>query len=277
MNLNNTKILFTDLDGTLLNTQKQISEHAKATILTMLDAGHKLVLASGRPLYSILERKEQLGLPDHGVYVTAFNGALLYDCEAHKLLSEQRVPIDTAQALFDLAKKRKLHIQTYMNNTLVSIADDAELAYYTQFVPSEVIISSDVTTLLTEAPFKLLAIDLQEPLTKRLAAFRKEIQESELGTIVDSAFSHDTYLEFYNKNAGKGIGVINLCKLLSIPLENSIAAGDAENDLSMIEAAGVGVCMQNGTSFVKERADYITSYDNDHDGIVEIIEKFILP
>lgn len=277
MNVKNTKILFTDLDGTLLNTNKQISQHTKDSILSMLDAGHKLVLASGRPLYSILERKEQLGLPDHGVYVTAFNGALIYDCEAHNILSEQRVPIPTAQALFDLAKKHKLHIQTYMHDTLVSIADDAELAYYTQFVPSEVIISTEVASLLTEAPFKLLAIDLKEPETKRLAAFRQEIKDSELGNIVDSAFSHDTYLEFYNKNAGKGIGVITLCKLLDIPLANSVAAGDAENDLSMIESAGVGICMQNGTSFVKERADYVTTCDNDHDGIIEIIKTFILP
>lgn len=275
MNKTNTKILFTDLDGTLLNSQKTISLHAKETIIQMLQNGHKLVLASGRPLYSILERKEQLGLPDHGVYITAFNGALLYDCEAQQILSEQRVAIDTAQALFDMAKERNLHIQTYMNDTLISITDDEELAYYTKFVPSEVIIRSDVASLLTEAPFKLLAIDLHEPETKRLAAFRAEIQDSYLGNILDSAFSHDTYLEFYNKNAGKGIGVINLCKLLNIPLENSIAAGDAENDLSMIEAAGVGVCMQNGTSYVKERADYVTVNDNDHDGIVEIIEKFI--
>lgn len=276
MNLQDTKILFTDLDGTLLNSQKTISPNAKSKILQMLDAGHKLVLASGRPLYSILERKEQLELPDYGVYITAFNGALLYDCEAHQILSEQRVPIETAQVLFNLAKEKQLHIQTYKNDTLISIADDEELAYYTQFVPSEVIISSDVSSLLTEAPFKLLAIDLKEPETKRLAAFRTELQNSDLGNILDSAFSHDTYLEFYNKNAGKGIGVINLCKLLHIPLKNSIAAGDAENDLSMIEAAGVGVCMQNGTSLVKERADYVTSYDNDHDGIVEIIETFIM-
>lgn len=276
MDLQDTKILFTDLDGTLLNSQKNISQNARTNILQMLQAGHKLVLASGRPLYSILERKEQLGLPDHGVYITAFNGALLYDCEAHQILSEQRVPIDTTQELFNLAKKQNLHIQTYMNDTLVSIADDEELAYYTQFVPSEVIISADVASLLTEAPFKLLAIDLNEPETKRLAAFRQEIKDSELGNIVDSAFSHDTYLEFYNKNAGKGIGVINLCKLLDIPLANSVAAGDAENDLSMIESAGVGICMQNGTSFVKERADYVTTCDNDHDGIVEIIETFIM-
>ena len=276
MSKNNARILFTDLDGTLLNSQKNISAHAKKTIIQMLQQGHKLVLASGRPLYSILERKAQLGLPNHGVYVTAFNGALLYDCEAQQILSEQRVPIDAAHTLFDMAKERNLHIQTYMNDTLVSIADDEELAYYTKFVPSEVIISTDVASLLTEAPFKLLAIDLKEPETKQLAMFRAEIQASSLNDVLDSAFSHDTYLEFYNKNAGKGIGVINLCKLLDIPLENSIAAGDAENDLSMIEAAGVGVCMQNGTSYVKERADYVTTCDNDHDGIVEIIEKFIL-
>ncbi len=59
-------------------------------------------------------------------------------------------------------------------------------------------------------------------------------------------------------------------------MKNSIAAGDEENDISMIEAAAIGVCMANGNPAVKKLADYVTQNDNNHDGIAEVIQKFIL-
>ena len=67
-----------------------------------------------------------------------------------------------------------------------------------------------------------------------------------------------------------------MADFLGIPVENTIACGDEENDCSMIEAAGLGVVMQNGTDAVKNYADYITTADNDHDGIAEVIDRFIL-
>ena len=82
------KMLFTDLDGTLLNSNKVISEDTMKTIHEMLTRGKKLVLASGRPLHSILERKNTLGIPNHNVYITAFNGSQLYDCEQDKIIEE---------------------------------------------------------------------------------------------------------------------------------------------------------------------------------------------
>ena len=68
----------------------------------------------------------------------------------------------------------------------------------------------------------------------------------------------------------------HLCEYLNIPIENSVAAGDEENDTTMLEVAGVGAAMANGIDITKNAADYITEHDNNHDGISEIIEKFIL-
>ena len=67
----------------------------------------------------------------------------------------------------------------------------------------------------------------------------------------------------------------HLCKHFNIPIENSVAAGDEENDLTMIKEAGIGVAMKNASDKPKAIADYITTNDNDHDGIAEIIYKFI--
>ena len=66
------------------------------------------------------------------------------------------------------------------------------------------------------------------------------------------------------------------CELLQIPLANTVAAGDQENDISMIEAAAVGAAMKNATDAVKASADYITENDCNHSGVAEILRKFIL-
>lgn len=269
------EILFTDLDGTLLNSDKEIGKETRNAIVEMLNRGKKLVLASGRPLHSILERKNALGIPDKNVYITAFNGAQLYDCERHEVLEEYRVPIDIAQQLFDLAYEKNIHIHTFQDKSVISCADDKELTYYTTYVPSDVIISRNLSEVMQEAPFKLLAIDLQESDTKRLAAFKKDVLSSELGKKINSVFSHTTYLEFFRADAGKGNGLIHLCNHLHIPVETAISVGDEENDLSMILAAGLGIAMNNAVPALKEKSSYITENDNDHNAIAEIITKFI--
>lgn len=74
----------------------------------------------------------------------------------------------------------------------------------------------------------------------------------------------------------KGSAVRFLCEYTGIPLCNTIAAGDAENDISMIRAAHIGCAMKNAEEEVKQAADYITENDNNHDGVAEIIHKFVL-
>ena len=284
------KILFTDLDDTLLNSDKNISKHTYSALIKMLSQGNKLVLASGRPVSSILEVKEKLNLPDENVYITAFNGALLYDCKAGKVLSEERVDLKLAQELYDKATAAGFHIHTYdENNNIISNHDDKELAYYRRHICGEAKITDRLADVMEKGPFKLLAISFDildgddkkqvnggDAVSHGLDKFKKDFLVTELGSNFSCVFSHPTYLEFFSSNAGKGKGLIKLCDVLGIPVENSIAAGDAENDLSMIEAAGTGVCMSNGAPMLKEHADYITTNDQNHDGIAEVIERFIL-
>ena len=93
---------------------------------------------------------------------------------------------------------------------------------------------------------------------------------------VDRFFSSNEYLEHVAPGINKGAAVAFLCEYTGIPLCNTVAAGDAENDISMIKAAHVGCAMKNAEENVKKAADYITENDNNHDGVAEIICKFIL-
>jgi len=274
----NTKILFTDLDDTLLNSEKTISERTRNKIMEMLSKGHHFVLASGRAVNSILDVLEVLDIQREDtagkVYMAAYNGAVIYDCTNHSVIEQYDVPIPTAQAIFDMAVKKGIHIQTYTDTHIISCAEDRELAFYKRAIKSPYKVGTDLKKELAHAPFKLLAIDIDD--RSRLEELRREVEASDFGEDITCAFSNAHYLEFYNKRAGKGNALKNLCGAVHVHIKNSVAAGDEENDITMIEAAAVGVCMANGRPVVKECADYITECDNDHDGIVEVIDRFVL-
>ncbi|MDE6914031.1 MAG: HAD hydrolase family protein, partial [Lachnospiraceae bacterium] len=167
-----TKILFTDLDGTLLTTEKKVSESTREKLLTMIRNGNSLVLASGRPVDSILEVLEELNIKEEviqmqsegsaeagGIYATAYNGAVLYDCIRDEVIESYSVPMRAAQKLFDLAKERGLHIQTYADSHVVSIAEDAAIRYYTRVIHMPYVIGEQLEKELTHEPFKVLTID----------------------------------------------------------------------------------------------------------------------
>ena len=107
-----TKILFTDLDGTLLNDQKQISKGNLTAIHKALDCGHKIVISTGRALISARKQAETLGLTMPGCYIIAFNGACIYDIHAKKVIFSQTIPVDYVYALFEEAHRQGIHIQT---------------------------------------------------------------------------------------------------------------------------------------------------------------------
>lgn len=281
-----TKILFTDLDGTLLTTEKKVSESTREKLLTMIRNGNSLVLASGRPVDSILEVLEELNIKEEviqmqsegsaeagGIYATAYNGAVLYDCIRDEVIESYSVPMRAAQKLFDLAKERGLHIQTYADSHVVSVAEDAAIRYYTRVIHMPYVIGEQLEKELTHEPFKVLTIDLDD--REKLECFRREIEASALGEDLACAFSNNYYLEFFNKNAGKGNALIHMCRGLNVLEQNAVAVGDEENDISMIEAAGVGVAMANASPELKKYADYITENDNNKDGIAEVIDKFM--
>ena len=276
-----TKILFTDLDETLLTADKKITEKTRERILKMLLDGNHFVLASGRPINSILDVLKTLDIQKEdiaqegagGIYATAYNGAVLYDCGNNTVIEQYDIPIPTAQTIFDMALERGIHIQTYTDTHIVSCADDKEIAFYTKSVKMAYKVGVELEKELVHAPFKLIAIDLED--RARLEAFRADVESSEIGQDIVCAFSNAQYLEFYNKKAGKGNALVNLCRALHVHVKNSVAAGDEENDISMIEAAAVGVCMANGNPAVKKCADYITKNDNNNDGIAEIIDRFV--
>ena len=270
------KLLCTDLDETLLNSKSQVSPETKAFLDEFLAAGNRLVLCSGRPLMSILEVKQNAGLTQPGIFVSSSNGSRIYDCDSKRTIMKTTIPLSYVSYLQEEAQKLDLHIQTYRENddddAVISPADDEEIRFYRRRVHLPLVVSENLCDALTEAPCKMLAISLHD--FDKLETFRRNIEDWAKDKI-QTIYSSGCYLELFQKSAGKGSSLLYLCNYLGIPVSDSYAAGDADNDISMLEAAGCGIAMKNATDNVKAHADVVTDLDNDQNGLAEMIYKLI--
>lgn len=269
-----SKALFLDLDGTLLNDNREISAGNRQAVQAALAAGHRIVITTGRPLVSAIEQAKALDLMAQDCYLIAFNGGMIYDLGNGKIIAQVTVPLPLVQQVFAEANRRGIHIQTYDDNRILvePRCDDTELAHYCQRIRMTSAVIPDILAFQQE-PVKMLLIDenSQEP----LLSFQTWLREH-LGEQLDSFFSCDQFLEVVPQGMNKGAALLRLASLLGIPQSNTVAVGDAANDLSMIQAARVGVAMCNGTEEVRRAADVVTTRDNNHDGIAEVIETYLL-
>ena len=272
MNLD-TKILFLDIDDTLLNRAKEITPGVKDAISRAVKAGHKVVITTGRPYSASLRYIDALGLDEPGCYAVCDNGGQIRNTYTHEILVNRPLPIEDASHIIRKAREAGIHIHTYGSECVLSPADSDELKYYISRTHMDYHVLPDLEDALTEPPLKVVAIDLRT--REKMDALRSSLAEWMEGR-VDSFYSSNELLEFVKKGISKGGAVHELAALLDVPMSNTIAAGDSENDLSMIVEAAVGCSMANGTEAVKAAADYITERDCDHDGVAEIIEKFLL-
>ena len=187
----NHKILFVDLDATLLSDDKTVSEENRAAIQKMLLAGHDIVLSTGRPVESGRAVARELELTQPGCYMIAFNGAVLYDCAADRVLLKRSLPIEVTQELFERAAKAGIYAQTYNNTEIITTRHTAELEYYRKKTGLSYKLSANVLDLLEEEPQKVLMIDLKN--TGCLARFREKNLEWEKGKCTRDVYKRQTH------------------------------------------------------------------------------------
>ncbi len=271
--MSDSKILFSDLDGTLLNDQKEIEQPTKDTIKEMLAQGHYFAFCTGRPLSSAKNIAAKYNLDEKGCYIVSYNGGVLYDLAEGRILSYASIPLDLVRELFHKAQEAGMYIHTYdQEDTVLTKAMTPELEFYwsrtgqpykTGITPEDI----------TQAPPKAVLINLED--TGKLQWFQEANAKWARGKM-NSFFSCLELLEYCPQGVSKGDGVRALCEYLKLPIEASIAAGDERNDISMLEAASIAAVPSNAYHEVRTMADYICETDNNHDAVGEIIKKFIL-
>jgi len=268
------KIFFSDMDGTLLTTGKRISEKTKKALDDFVAAGNVFAISTGRGIDNVISVRSELGLEYPGMYLICYNGALIYECDTKKTVFRTGVPLKFVPEIFALAADRGIHCQTYTDHSIVTPDNGEEMQYYNKIIKRPLVVTDDIAGSLSEDPCKILAVEMHD--RDKVERFRLEIMEKYGDTLTTVYSKSDPwYMEIITKDAGKGSAVKWLSEYLGIPVENTIAAGDEENDISMIEAAGLGIAMCNASDTVKRSADTVTSDDNDHDGLAPYLERSV--
>lgn len=271
-----TKLLFLDLDGTLLDDEKKIPKENAQAIAQAIAAGHKVFVCTGRPLSSVVKLLPAFGLDQPGCYAITYNGGLIYDVGKKEAVYERTIPIPWVKHLFEQAYAYEgIHIQTYTKEAFVCEYDTPESVYYQQKTQCDrKIVEHVLEELNGEEPCKVLAIAHGFD-RERLEGFREFMVPWAEGKL-DVYFSCREYLEFMPLGIDKGHAVRWMAEYFKVPLEDTVAVGDEENDLPMIRTAGIGAVMKNASDKMKKYGDYITEKDNNQGGVAEVIRKYML-
>lgn len=259
------KIFFTDLDETLLTTDKQISPTLLSAINAWMNNGNIFVLCSGRPTESIKQVAKQFNLKHENLYFVGFNGAEIYHPANDKITIKKTLIPSDMKKVWDIANAEGIHCHCYEGDHILAKQANEEIAFYQKTIKLPVHYHEDFPECITNESYKMLCISLKgEEILENLAV---KIRNA-MGEGITCIMSNPRLLEVFNSTAGKGSAVIELCNYLNIPIANSYAAGDQQNDISMIKAAGTGIAMLNAKPEVREIADKITLSDNNHDGLL---------
>lgn len=262
------KIFFFDLDGTLLSSEKKITPGTMEALRKYTDAGNYFCINTGRALDSARAVYDGLGLDFKGSFLCGSNGTQIYSVDEDKYLYRVGVDLELVDKILDLAEEYDVHCHTYNEDNIVSRHDNECMAYYRRVIKTPLIVTDEVLKYVTMPPSKLIAIELHDH--DKQERFRLALKEM-VGDKLTLLYSNHYYMEIFPSEAGKGSAVKRLADILGVDIKDTYAAGDEQNDISMIEAAGCGIAMANATDMVKQIADVVTTYDNNHDGLAEFI------
>ncbi|NLK84715.1 MAG: HAD family phosphatase [Aeromonadales bacterium] len=273
------KVIALDLDDTLLRSDKSISQFTIDTLQKAQKQGISIAIATGRHPKSAVKFMKALGCLNDDSYAVCFNGAgvvRLSEYVKHDhhigfpMVCKDIVKGPMIRKLTHFAHEHGCKVHAY------SVTDGLLIEDHNPFTQKEIdnafvgFKAIDFTKVADDAEFfKILIVGEVE----KLEALRPLIPQ-EFKDFFGIVRSEKHYLEFIPNHATKGTGLEHLCKALGYGIENSMAFGDAENDLAMIEAAGLGVAMSNGFEIIKEAADVITK-TNDEDGVAFLVNKFL--
>ena len=271
------KLILLDLDGTLLDSNKNLPEENRVALEQAAARGVHIVPASGR-LYD--------GMPE-GIralpfvrYAVGANGAQVYDVREKKIIRRAEIPPQLAGRVYDYLDTLPVIYDCYMDGS--GYIDSAQYARIDEFVGDPVIRAMVKTLRRPVEDFRSFIAAEGRPLQKIQMFFkdmdRRALELKRLAELFpELAVSSSIYnnIEMNIQSATKGEALRFLCRHLGIDVRDTMAFGDKSNDLPMLRAAGLGVAMANADEELLAEADYITD-TNDRSGVARALERFVL-
>lgn len=266
------KLLVLDVDGTLLNDEREISKRTLAALLKVQQMGVRIVLASGRPTYGLMPLAKTLELGNYGGFVLSYNGCQIIKAQNGEILFERRINPEMLPYLEKKARKNGFAIFTYHDDTLITDSPDNEYIKNEALLNNLKIIKEDeFSTAIDFAPCKCMLVSDKE---KALIGLEQHWEKRLAGTL-DAFRSEPYFLEVVPCGVNKANTLGALLEHLEVTREEAIAVGDGVCDVTMLQLAGMGIAMGHSQDSVKVCADYVTA-SNEEDGVALAVEKLIL-
>ncbi|WP_137598062.1 Cof-type HAD-IIB family hydrolase [Paucilactobacillus kaifaensis] len=270
------KLIVSDLDESLLGDTGNISKADLDTIHQLRRRGVKFVPNTGRGFKSVQPLLKQIGTIDQAnEYVISYNGGVIVENQHNHVLSSHYLSHSIAEQIYQLARfQPDLGVHIYTLNDVYTFNIDTDERNY--------IDSRNVTTTDFDQPN--LDIFQQQPIVKmlvsnlshdKLTTFQQQVLTA-ISVPLSLSFSSNRYLEFNPANVNKGKAVLELGQTLKIEPNEIITIGDNHNDLTMIEAAGMGVAVNNSIPAIKKAAQLTLDATNNDNPITEIYRRLFV-
>ena len=275
------KLVALDLDGTLFDNSSRISKRNLTAIRSITDKGIHVVISTGRPFEgSPFDQIKGTGIN----YAITANGSGIYEISTGKCLYENAMDEELVTPILNFLLTRDIHMDAFIGGkgyTPVQCVETAQKLTVPSSIKNYIITTrtrlDNILQFIHENQLKVQKMTLNfYPAADGTLIDRETVRKFLVSnpsiTTVCGGYNN---LEFTRADANKGVGLRKLAEILGVNPDATMAIGDTENDLAIIEAAGIGVAMGNATDAVKARADYVTT-TNTKDGVAAAIEHFIL-
>ena len=270
------KLIAIDMDGTLLNSKNQISERNLSVLHRAVAEGLYVVLSTGRILRSAIYYAKSINLNNP---IIACNGAIAISEGEEDIIFEKKMGMDVSKKVIQLAEENNMYYHFYDRDTFYTKELNGKNEQYYNSIEDS-LKSQGINLEILKEPEQTLEIErpdiykfvFMEDDKDKLLDFREQLNNIE-GINISSSWHNN--VEIMKEGVSKGSGLEYLCKTLNIEKSQVVAIGDNENDIPMLQIAGLAVAMANGDDTIKKHSHVITDTNNE-DGVAKVIEKHVL-
>lgn len=260
------RLITIDLDHTLLDAERNVSERNRAVLQEAVDAGVVVAIATGRSHSSAETYARDLGID---APVISYNGAMIRRPGDEEPMRHLRLEADLAAEIVETLVHDMIDFLYFLDGELYVAKFDRWARRYLERTGDQAIIAGDLRKFAGERPTKLLMVGTPGQTRERYERFT-----AEYGDRVYCTISLPEYMEILDPGATKATALRWLAEHLEIPMEQTMALGDSLNDLEMVQAAGVGVFMPRADDELKQHADFVP--ESQDEGVAEAVEKLVL-
>jgi hypothetical protein len=283
-----------DLDGTLLNSYGEVSNKTKEALLKVKNQGTEVVLASGRPMSSTESLAVELGVDN---YLISGNGAAVFDIKQQKVIYDRFLSKEQVLKIAKLCEENSFFYNVYTEDEVIASSLNYNVLFYHKENVKKIeekrthinVVQNIAEYIENSGKEKFLKITVCDESEFIFNSIMKRLKAINGIDVLEVAYmsrkkiksgTEDVNIQYYyteitNENVNKWSAIEFLLEKLQIKKEEVIAIGDNMNDKEMIENAGLGVVMGNSNPKMKEIANEIVA-DNNSEGVLEAIEKFVL-